>query len=304
MSRKLSLVAIETTAETVGEPLQHLEEAHQPAVRGMALDHHQFRPHIKFRAQVVVIEDEPLSAPEDPWQRDEEQEVRRIARLDDVDPSPPGDPPGQRAGPVERHAVLDQVALGAPCLHPGPVPTDVDPVEVLPDSGVLGTTRADHTDVEAGIPQRAGLLPHAAGKGHREVLDEDEHTRALRLSRSHRCGPRCSPSDRRSDQAADALTRSRGALGVAHPGRGDPHASPSSPGVPVGPFRMAVGPPVANGHVCRCRREGARRAARGRNGCDHRAGGASAAPQGGLGRAWEVAWRWRSRLRRRAGPGC
>ena len=42
----------------------------------------------------MVVEDEPRAPQQDEWKGDQEQQVGRVAGLDDVDATPRGDPPG------------------------------------------------------------------------------------------------------------------------------------------------------------------------------------------------------------------
>ena len=66
----------------------------------------------------------------------------------------------------ERNPVLEEVAGKTPCLQTGPIAVDVDAIEFLMKGRVLLTAGTDHADVIAGIPQRAGFLPHPPVEGH------------------------------------------------------------------------------------------------------------------------------------------
>jgi len=61
---------------------------------------------VELRVDVVVVEDEPL-AEQLEEAADEEEEVRRIARMDHVEAAREKHAPGEHERPEERRAVLD-----------------------------------------------------------------------------------------------------------------------------------------------------------------------------------------------------
>ena len=133
---------------------------------------------LKFRLvelgiDVVVIEDE-LLAEHLERQADKEYEVRRIARVDDVEASRRGNPQGQKELPEQRRDVLERVAQRARTFERQRMAKDMDAVEhlvALPGALPFG---ADDRDVVAGRAKRRGLLPDTAIEWTRQVLDYDQ----------------------------------------------------------------------------------------------------------------------------------
>jgi hypothetical protein len=152
-----------------GQALQQVREPDDRAARRVALGDQQLRRH------VVVVEHEPGPQQQHQWQRDEEEQVRRVAGLDDADAPGQRDPPREQRLGGERDGVLHQVPGEPGGLEPRPVAVDVDTVDDLVAHRVLRGAGADHRDVVAGVAQRAGLLPHAPVERHGQVLDQDQH---------------------------------------------------------------------------------------------------------------------------------
>src|SRR6185436_5122120 len=107
---------------------------------------------------------------------DEEEKIRRIAGVDDVEP----DPERKQERPEQRGRVLDQIAKRALGLVGEVVAMDVDAVDRLE---LLLVTLAGGADDRDAVPcgaQGRRLLPHATVKRAGEILDEDENPSLLR----------------------------------------------------------------------------------------------------------------------------
>ncbi len=126
---------------------------------------------VQLGHQVVLVEDEPRAAPLQP-QRRQEQQVGRVAGVDDVDRA---DPAGQPGGVPQRRSVLPQVAGRPSGGGAQRVAVDPHPVDHRFRLGVpLLSLRADDVHLPARVAQRRALLPHPPVERHREVLHQDQ----------------------------------------------------------------------------------------------------------------------------------
>src|SRR4051812_4306051 len=146
-----------------------LEPQHQPIEKVAAPELRE----IQLGIRVVVVEQELLA--EDLVEpADQEEEIGRIAVMDDVEAAREEHPQRQHERPEKRRAVLDQVTGGAGGLGREVVAPDVDAVD-RPEMRLVATAGgADDRDDVSRIAQRGGFLPHAPVKRRREILDEYE----------------------------------------------------------------------------------------------------------------------------------
>ena len=106
---------------------------------------------------------------------DEEDQIRRVAAVQDVDPLLAADAERQPGLVPERGAVFAQVAERAGALGRQVVAVDLDALEPLALGLVALALRADDRDRVAGGGERRRLGPDPAVEGHRQVLDDDQH---------------------------------------------------------------------------------------------------------------------------------
>jgi predicted ATPase with chaperone activity len=128
---------------------------------------------VELRVDVVVVEDEFL-AQELEETADEEEEVRRVARMDHVEAAREEDAPRQEERVEERGGVLDRVAQRALGLHREVVAVDRDAVDLLETALEPLARGADDRDRVARVAERARLLPHPPVERAGKVLDEDQ----------------------------------------------------------------------------------------------------------------------------------
>src|SRR4051812_26619754 len=124
-----------------------------------------------------MIEHE-LLAEELPEAADGEDEIRRIARMDDVEPAAEADLPRKHELHEQRARVLDRVAEQAIRLLRQRVTMDVDAVDALEAFLEGRGLRTVDGDREARRVERARLLPHAPIERQRQVFHDDEHAAA------------------------------------------------------------------------------------------------------------------------------
>ena len=158
-----------------------LAQAHQPVEQAtpaeLRLEH--------LGPQVVHVVDD-AHAQELPRPRHQEEEVGRIAEVEDAEPMPSPRLPQQARLAQQRRRVLGDEAEQAGRLAGDPVAVDVDALELLFRLDVAAHARADHGHLVAAVAQRARLLPHPPVERHRQVLDHDQDRRTIRGSYQQR----------------------------------------------------------------------------------------------------------------------
>ena len=131
----------------------------------------------------MVIEDE-LLAEQLKKSADEEEQVGRIAGVNDVETAREEHPPGEHKGPGERDRVFHGVACRARRLDQQAVAVNVDPVDRLELALAAAPGGADDQHDVAGVPQGACLLPDPAVKRAGEVFDQDQDASRRALAKN------------------------------------------------------------------------------------------------------------------------
>jgi hypothetical protein len=126
---------------------------------------------------VVDVEDDLGAEEEFEGPCDQEEEVGRVAEVDDAEavtaPRLPGEPPFAPEG----GGVLAEEPEEAAGFVADPVSVDMDAVEMFVGCRVTAHLGADDDHFVAGVAEGAGLLPDATVQRHGEVFDEDEDGR-------------------------------------------------------------------------------------------------------------------------------
>ena len=140
---------------------------------------------VQLGNEVVVIEDERGPAALE-HAHGGQQQIRRVARLHDLERLAPGEAQRESARLPERGSVLAGIPGRAAGCGLQRVAVDLDAVPQLDRLAVaLASLRADHAHLETGAGERRALLPHPPVERHRQVLDEDQ-----RSTTRHRGTPR------------------------------------------------------------------------------------------------------------------
>ena len=121
---------------------------------------------VEFRIDVVVVKDEALAKQIFPKPADQEQQVRRIARLHNIKTDFEIGFNGQCEFPRQRPRILKRITKCAVGLNGQRVTEDVNAFENFIGRGVLATFGANHRDRVSGVLQRAGFLPDPAIEGN------------------------------------------------------------------------------------------------------------------------------------------
>ncbi len=128
---------------------------------------------VKFGADVVVVEQ--IAHSEEPHHPgDQEDQVGRIAAMQDVDAAFPLHPQRQPELVPQRRAVFAQIAAGGIALGRQVVAIDMHPVQELVFRLEAVALGRDDRDGVAMCGQRRRLGPDPALEGHRQVLDHDQ----------------------------------------------------------------------------------------------------------------------------------
>jgi hypothetical protein len=121
----------------------------------------------------VVVEHE-LLAEQLEQVADEEKEIRRVARVDDVEAFGKKDFQAEEQGRGQRREVFDGIAERAFGFGRQRIAPDVDAVDRLVFLLVALAGGADDRHRIAGVAQRGRFLPYPAVKGAGQVLHQDE----------------------------------------------------------------------------------------------------------------------------------
>ena len=142
---------------------------------------------VHLRAEVVLVEDEPLA---EGLERQSEcpEGVRRVACLDDVEALGAVRAQHERSGSQPAVRELVQVRRDAPRVGRGRVAPDQDSVEDLLRL-VARRHRAHDRDLEPRIAERARLQPDPPVEWDRQVLHDDEDAPSVHVVRLHHAIP-------------------------------------------------------------------------------------------------------------------
>jgi hypothetical protein len=127
---------------------------------------------------VVVVEHEPL-AEQLVEAADQENGVRRIAGVNDVETAAEEDLQRKPELHEQRDAVFEQVAREPVRLARQRVPVDVDVIDALETFLVARSLGTDDGNRIARRRQGARLLHHPPVEGTRQVLDDHQHSTAV-----------------------------------------------------------------------------------------------------------------------------
>ncbi len=127
----------------------------------------------QFRADVVLVVDEPL-AKQLERRRDEEDQVRRIACLDDREAALAIDLDQQARLMKQRGRIFAQIGGRPAPFGRQRMPVDRDVVDDFERRRELGVRRADHRDAPPRAGQRGRLLPDPPVERDRKVFDDDD----------------------------------------------------------------------------------------------------------------------------------
>ncbi|WP_449394517.1 hypothetical protein [Devosia riboflavina] len=146
------------------------EQAKHPIERVLAAE----AAEIEFRAKVVMIEEKTGPEQKPVKQRDKEHQIRRIARLDDIDPLAAAHSKRQPQLMHQRGNIFGGVSLGGSRLD------EVMAIDVHAISKLIAIVEAlalgtDYRNDMARALQGERLLPDAPIKGHGQVLNQYEH---------------------------------------------------------------------------------------------------------------------------------
>ena len=132
----------------------------------------------------MVVENEPGTAGAQD-QSDEEQQIRRIACVHDVDRALATDLYREPQRMPQRHSVFPQIAHRPASRRPQRISQDADAFDHRFGFAILlGTGWADDSDPVTRVDQCATLLPDPAVERHREVLHEDQYVAIQLLTTS------------------------------------------------------------------------------------------------------------------------
>ncbi len=143
----------------------------------------------------MVIEQEFL-AEQLEKRADQEEKIRRIAGVNDVETLPPAHVQRERERANERDGILDRVAGDGRCFEQA-IAVDIDAVDGFDLALVALAGRRDDGNAVAGIAQGRGFLPDPPVERDRQVFDQDQHPpgalggpagrRCWSAERSHGC---------------------------------------------------------------------------------------------------------------------
>jgi hypothetical protein len=153
-----------------------LQPHHQPPQQPTAAE----LGFVELGVDVVVVEDELRAEAALVVAAHQEQQVRRVAGVNHVEPAFASHLARQTEGVPQRCRVLQQVTQGALALVGQGIAMDVDALDALVRAFVAFAGRADDADLPAMGVQGGGLLPDPTVERGGKVLDQDQHTAAGR----------------------------------------------------------------------------------------------------------------------------
>src|SRR5262245_21075743 len=108
------------------------------------------------------------------WQGHQEDIVRRIASLQDMEPVTQEDPPGIEELPEKGGAVLPQIPHRAIAFTGHGMAIDMHPIDQFVAPLVAFAARAQNGYLVALLEERAGFLPDPRVERDRKILDDDQ----------------------------------------------------------------------------------------------------------------------------------
>ena len=161
---------------------------------------------VQLRANVVLVEDE-FGAEQLVGQRDEKNQIGRVAGMNDVDAVPPPDSECQASLMVERAGVFEKEAKDAARLQGNGMPIDGDAVYCFLGLRMQRRLGANDADLPARAGQCLRFLPDASIEGDGEVFDNDQ-ARGPPLRLDHELLDLCA-APREGDRRASDSSRDR-----------------------------------------------------------------------------------------------
>ena len=131
---------------------------------------------VELRVGVVMVEHEALAGENLEEQRDQKNEVRRVAGMDHVEAVTPPHLEREHEFPEQGDRVLDEIGSGAARLDRQGMTIDPNAVDDLVRALIAWSLGADHRYLVTRVTERRRLRPGAAIEGNREVLDDDQHS--------------------------------------------------------------------------------------------------------------------------------
>src|SRR5437667_7484561 len=105
---------------------------------------------------------------------DQEEKVRGIAEVNQLEAMPAPSLPSQACFSPESGSVLAEKAKKTAGLFADPVPIDLNALQFLLGFGITAHLRANHDHIISRVAKGARLLPDAAIQRHRQILDNNE----------------------------------------------------------------------------------------------------------------------------------
>src|SRR5437867_1968724 len=105
---------------------------------------------------------------------DQEEKVRRVAEVNQLEAMPPPGLPSQACFSPESGSVLAEKAKKTTGLFADPVPIDLNALQLLLGFGITAHLRANHDHIVSRVAEGARLLPDAAIQWDRQILDDNE----------------------------------------------------------------------------------------------------------------------------------
>ena len=112
---------------------------------------------------------------------DQEQQVRRVAEVNDPETPPPPRFPGQSCFPPERGSILAKKSDQTARFPAEPMPVNLNAFELFLGLRVAAHLRTNHRHFVTRLAQRARFLPYATVERHGQVFDDDEDGRLAHL---------------------------------------------------------------------------------------------------------------------------
>ena len=134
----------------------------------------------------MLIEHRPRTAEKPEHERHDEEQVRRVAEVHDVDAALPAHLQREPSGVPQGHRVFAQVAKWSARRRAQRIAQDAHAVDRRFALRVLfGSLRTDNGDLIARVCQSAAFLPDPSVERHRQVLDQDQDVSPHFFSRQH-----------------------------------------------------------------------------------------------------------------------
>jgi hypothetical protein len=128
-----------------------------------------------FGRDIVLVKD-VLLPKELEWQGNQENIVRRIAALNNVETSCQEDSPCEQILPKKGICIFKQIAKRPPCLDGRGMAKNADALEPFESNSVRPANRTDDGNFIAGGSKRLSLLPDPSIERDRQILYDDKNT--------------------------------------------------------------------------------------------------------------------------------